>query len=82
MTFVLMDLATRPEYTQPLRDEIQDVIAEDNVEEDEYGVLKFKQTSLAKLKKLDSFVKESQRLYKNPGKSFHTSMVDLKSDRS
>lgn len=68
LTFIILDLAARPEYTQPLRDEIEEVIAQDNVEEDENGVLRFKQSSLAKLWKLDSFMKESSRLSKNASK--------------
>ncbi|KAL8794175.1 MAG: hypothetical protein Q9195_003243 [Heterodermia aff. obscurata] len=66
LTFIVLDLATRPEYIQPLRDEVEEVAREDNVEEDENGILRFKQTSLAKLWKLDSFIKESSRLSKNP----------------
>ncbi|OKL62874.1 hypothetical protein UA08_01834 [Talaromyces atroroseus] len=50
---VLFDLAARPEYIEPLREELQEVLAETN------GVLT-KQT-LTHLKKLDSFMKESQR---------------------
>lgn len=50
---VLFDLAARPEYIDPLREELQEVLAETN------GVLT-KQT-LTHLKKLDSFMKESQR---------------------
>lgn len=68
LTFIILDLATRTEYTQPLRDEIEEVIKQDNVEEDENGVLRFKQSSLAKLWKLDSFMKESSRLSKNSSK--------------
>lgn len=66
LCFIVLDLAARPEYTQPLRDEIEEVIKQDNVEEDEKGVLRFRQSSLAKLWKLDSFMKESSRLSKNP----------------
>ena len=68
LVFIVLDLAARPEYIQPLRDEIEEVIKQDNVEEDENGVLRFKQSSLAKLWKLDSFMKESSRLSKNPSK--------------
>jgi cytochrome P450 len=50
---VLFDLAARPEYIDPLREELREVLAETN------GVLT-KQT-LTHLKKLDSFMKESQR---------------------
>lgn len=66
LCFIMLDLAARPEYTKPLRDEIEEVIKQDNVQEDENGVLRFKQSSLAKLWKLDSFMKESSRLSKNP----------------
>lgn len=68
LCFIVLDLASRPEYTQPLRDEIEEVIKQDNIEEDEDGVPRFKQSSLAKLWKLDSFMKESSRLSKNPSK--------------
>jgi hypothetical protein len=65
LCFIVLDLAARPEYTQPLREEIEEVIREDNVQEDENGVLRLKQASLNKLWKLDSFMKESSRLSKN-----------------
>ncbi|KAJ4302892.1 hypothetical protein N0V90_001783 [Kalmusia sp. IMI 367209] len=65
LCFIWLDLAARPEYTQPLRDEIEEVIRQDNVQEDEKGVLRWKQASLNKLWKLDSFMKESSRLSKN-----------------
>ncbi|KAF2259658.1 cytochrome P450 [Lojkania enalia] len=65
LVFMVIDLAARPEYTQPLREEIEEVIREDNVQEDENGVLRLKQASLNKLWKLDSFMKESSRLSKN-----------------
>lgn len=68
LLFIVLDLAARPEYTQPLRDEMEEIIEQDNVEEDENGVLRFKQSSLAKFWKLDSFMKESSRLSKNPSK--------------
>lgn len=68
LLFIVLDLAAKQEYTQPLRDEIEEVIRQDNVEEDENGILRFKQSSLAKLWKLDSFMKESSRLSKNPSK--------------
>jgi len=53
-THVLYDLATHPEYIAPLRDEIEKVLADDG------GILI--KTSMTKLRKLDSFIKESQRL--------------------
>ena len=68
LTYFVLDLATKPEYIQPLRDEIEQVARQDNVEEDGNGVLRFKRSSLAKLWKLDSFMKESSRLSKGPSK--------------
>jgi hypothetical protein len=77
---VMFDLACRPEYIQPLRDEIDKVIAEDGQDVDEEGFLKLKKTSMAKLRKLDSFLKESQRL-SPPGLSrFHTSAPNAPPD--
>lgn len=55
VTHIWFDLAARPEYLQILREEIEQVTAS---EPD--GVLG--KTSLPKLKKLDSFMKESMRL--------------------
>jgi len=59
---ILYDLAARPEYLQPLRDEIDQVIQEDGYDKDGEGFLKLKKVSLTKLRKMDSFMKESQRL--------------------
>ncbi|KAI8296096.1 Cytochrome P450 monooygenase 3 [Colletotrichum sp. SAR 10_98] len=64
-TFAVMDLLGHPEYIQPLREEIQQVIAEDGYQQDETGKNYLSKTSLNKLKKLDSFIKESQRETKN-----------------
>jgi hypothetical protein len=61
-THVIFDLAARPEYIQPLRDEIQQVIDEDGQDTDGDGFVKLKKMSMTKLRKMDSFVKESQRL--------------------
>lgn len=61
-TQVIFDLASRREYIKPLRDEIQQVIDEDGQDTDGEGFLKLKKASLTKLKKLDSFLKESQRM--------------------
>jgi gliotoxin biosynthesis cytochrome P450 monooxygenase len=58
----LFDLASRPEYIQPLRDEIQQVINEDGQDITANGFRNFKKQSIPKLRKLDSFLKESQRL--------------------
>jgi len=58
---VLFDLASRPEYIQSLRDEVEQVIQEDGMELDEYGNPFIRKSSFQKMWKLDSFVKESQR---------------------
>ncbi|RYP33120.1 hypothetical protein DL767_004905 [Monosporascus sp. MG133] len=48
----LFDLCANPQFTQPLREEIRQVIAEDG----------WSMPAISRLKKLDSFIKESQRL--------------------
>ena len=53
LTNVMYDLAAYPEHIQPLRDEIKAVVEED-------GMLK--KAGLAKMKLMDSVLKESQRL--------------------
>ncbi|KAF7857170.1 hypothetical protein EAF04_009411 [Stromatinia cepivora] len=58
---VLFDLASHPEFIAPLREEIEQVIAEDGYEVDGNGSQNLKKQSFTKLKKLDSFLKESQR---------------------
>lgn len=60
-TAAIYDLAAHPEYIQPLRDEIQQVIDEDGKDVDGDGMMKLKKSSMPKLWKLDSFLKESQR---------------------
>ncbi|OHE97166.1 hypothetical protein CORC01_07607 [Colletotrichum orchidophilum] len=60
-TLALHDLLGRPEYVGPLREEIEEVIKEDGVERDENGQVFLSKSSIGKLKKLDSFIKESQR---------------------
>ncbi|KAG5654675.1 hypothetical protein H0H81_009924 [Sphagnurus paluster] len=50
-TQALFDLAVRPSYIEALRDEVESVIRDD-------GLTKL---SLHKMRKLDSFIKESQR---------------------
>ncbi|KAF8852075.1 cytochrome P450 monooxygenase [Acephala macrosclerotiorum] len=54
ITHVIYDLAAHPEYITPLREELESVLKEDG------GVLE--KTSMTKLKKMDSFLKESQRM--------------------
>ncbi|KAJ5039047.1 uncharacterized protein L3040_006718 [Drepanopeziza brunnea f. sp. 'multigermtubi'] len=61
-TAAIYDLATYPEYIQPLREEIQQVLDEDGYDLDGDGFMKLKKSSIPKLWKLDSFLKESQRL--------------------
>ncbi|KAI0123375.1 cytochrome P450 [Xylariales sp. AK1849] len=61
ITFALLDLAARPEYLEPLRAEIEQVIQEDGMQTDEDGHVHLSKTSFQKLVKLDSFIKESQR---------------------
>ena len=48
----LFDLCANPQFIQPLRDEIEQVIGEDG----------WSMAAISRLKKLDSFMKESQRL--------------------
>ncbi|CCD46911.1 hypothetical protein BofuT4_P114500.1 [Botrytis cinerea T4] len=59
---ILFDLASHPEFIAPLREEIEQVIAEDGFEVDGSGKKCLKKQSMAKLKKLDSLLKESQRV--------------------
>ena len=53
----IFDLAAYPEYIPILRKEIEDVIAEEGNHDGQ-----LRKTSMAKLKKLDSFIKESARM--------------------
>ncbi|KAI0713160.1 cytochrome P450 [Cerioporus squamosus] len=50
-THVIFDLAARPEYLQPLRDEIQSIVNDEG----------WTKAAMGKMWKLDSFLKESQR---------------------
>ncbi|MCJ1245735.1 hypothetical protein MMC30_002939 [Trapelia coarctata] len=63
---VLYDLASYPEYVQPIRDEIRSVAEEDGG---------WQKTSFAKLRKLDSFLKESQRFNPPTLLSYHRLMT-------
>ncbi|KAF8721948.1 hypothetical protein AX14_010063 [Amanita brunnescens Koide BX004] len=54
-TNALFNLATHPEYVQPMRKEVEAVIKEEG----------WSKSAIGKLKKVDSFVKESQRLAGN-----------------
>ena len=62
VTAIIYDLAAHPEYIQPLQDEIQQIINEDGQDVDGNGFMHLKKGSMSKLWKLDSFMKESQRL--------------------
>ncbi|KAH7369745.1 cytochrome P450 [Rhexocercosporidium sp. MPI-PUGE-AT-0058] len=54
ITHAIYDLANHPESIAPLREELEAVLSAEN------GILN--QTSMTKLQKMDSFIKESQRL--------------------
>lgn len=67
-TQALFDLVTRPEYIQPIRDEIIQALEDEVKEEGKDG---WQKSAFDKIPKLDSFMKESQRsspqtLYKSP----------------
>jgi len=59
---VLYDLCEHPEFLPELRDEIEEVLAQDG---------EWKKTSFTKLRKLDSFMKESQRFNPPSILAFH-----------
>jgi len=50
-TYILYDLATHPEYVQPMREEVEAVLQGDD----------WTHTSISQLSKVDSFAKESLR---------------------
>ena len=49
---MLYDLAAHPEYVQPMREEVEKILGHEG----------WTKSSVLKLRKLDSFIKESQRL--------------------
>jgi hypothetical protein len=57
ISHAIFDLAANPKYADELRKEIEGVIEEENQPDKQ-----LKKTSMPKLKKLDSFIKESQRM--------------------
>jgi cytochrome P450 len=52
LSYLLFDLATYPEHIEPLREELQEVLKGEPINKE----------NIQKLKKLDSFIRESQRL--------------------
>ncbi|KAG9258398.1 cytochrome P450 [Emericellopsis atlantica] len=60
-THAILDLVTKPEYFKPLRAEIEEIRKTDGEIIDEEGYIRLKKDSINKLRKLDSFMKESQR---------------------
>lgn len=70
---VLYDLVARSEYIDLMRDEIRDVIREDG------EWIGWKKSSYSKLRKLDSFMRESQRF--NPPSLLSMHRVMLKSHK-
>ena len=57
LSHAIFDLAAHPQYITELREEIEKVIADEN-----YPDKMLRKTSIPKLRKLDSFIKESQRI--------------------
>lgn len=78
-TGAIFDLCAYPEYVPALRQEIEQVIAEDGYDVGASGDKKLKKSSMPKLWKLDSFLKESQR-FSPPGlvANLRVSVVPLK----
>lgn len=66
---VLYDLVARPEYITPIRDEIREVSKEDG------AWMKWEKPSFTKLRKLDSFMRESQRFNPPTLLSMHRVMM-------
>ena len=59
MAQAVFDMVAHPEYIEPLREELERVKAEDSKDT-------WTKASIAKLRKMDSFIKESQR-FRPPG---------------
>ena len=70
-THVLFDLCERPEYIKPLREEIETAIREDGG---------WQKSTLSKMQKLDSFLKESQRVAPPSLRVLHSPGPQLKTD--
>lgn len=67
ITHAIFDLCVMPEYIEPLRSEAKTALAEEN------GEWKF--STIKRLRRLDSFLKESQRVNQSTFRKQHTSMV-------
>jgi hypothetical protein len=65
---MLYDLAAYQEHVEPLHEELQAVLSEDGGQ--------FRKSTMSKLRKLDSFMKESQRV-NPPGLSEYISFSQL-----
>ncbi|PGH15368.1 hypothetical protein AJ80_05552 [Polytolypa hystricis UAMH7299] len=57
LTQAVFDLAARPEYIQPLRDELEEALRSDGHQDGQLH-----NTTMIRLRKLDSFIRESQRM--------------------
>lgn len=72
---MLFDLTTYPEHILPMREEAERVVAEQG----------WSKASLANMHKIDSFIRESQRLGTRPGNIFDSihppSLIDLEQSR-
>ena len=66
---VLYDLVVRPEYIEPIREEIREVSKEEG------AWMKWEKSSFTKLRKLDSFMRESQRFNPPTLLSMHRVML-------
>ena len=67
-THALYDLCQRPEYIGPLRDEVEEVLREEGG---------WHKTTLHRLRKLDSFLKESQRFNPASSREMFSFLTDL-----
>jgi hypothetical protein len=76
ISHAMFALAAYPQYADVLREEFSAIIAEED-----YSDKRLRKTSMPKLKKMDSFIKESQRV-NPPGMSkYKSSLPLLSSDR-
>lgn len=62
LAMILFDLACRPEYIKILREEIEEVERQNGICQNKSGAYVWTKRSISKLWKLDSFMKESQRV--------------------